>query len=56
MIPSTVPALISAVSATNASISAVPSKYKFLNSYADEPKSTALSALGSYMSTSGDIC
>ena len=44
--PSTVPPLISAVSATNESMFAVPSRYKSLNSKPEAPKSRALSVLG----------
>ena len=44
--PSTVPPLISAVSATNESILAVPSRCKSLNSAELEPKSTSLSVVG----------
>ena len=44
--PSTVPPLISAVSATRESILAVPSKYKSLNSAEPVPKSISLSAEG----------
>ena len=45
--PSTVPPLISAVSATNESICAVPSMNKSWNSLSDEPKSIAPSVAGS---------
>ena len=46
VIPSTVPPLISAVSATKLSIFAVPSIYKSFHSKVDEPKSDPLSAFG----------
>ena len=44
--PSIEPPLMSAVSATNESILAVPSRYRSLNSKPDAPKSRALSVLG----------
>ena len=44
--PSTVPPLMSAVSATSASMFAVPSRYRSLNSLPDAPKSMSLSVVG----------
>ena len=45
-VPSIVPALISAVSATKASMLAVPSRYKSLNSREAVPRSMSLSVTG----------
>ena len=54
--PSTVPPLISAVSATRASVVTVPSKNASLNSKLDVPKSISLSVVGFNTPSANTIC
>jgi hypothetical protein len=56
IVASTVPALISAVSATKLSMFAVPSIYKSLNSNKEVPKSISLSVTGTIAPSCILIC